>query len=273
MSVVAEQLPRVADAERILARLDEIESYWNGRAASFSAEVRGEMNRGLLAAWEYVFSKEIAALGRPQDLAALDLGCGPGFFSILLAQMGCHVDAMDLSAGMLEQAQRNAEDAGLDGSIVFHQGDVSRTCFADNSFDLIVLRNVTWLMQDPVAAYREWHRILAPGGRLLVFDANWYRYLADRAVDEQRLHDQADPSILLRTDDMNPTLEQEASCERIAAHLPMTYLDRPSWDLSMLPLIGYASVEADEDVWQTVWPQDEKEFYRSSPMFMIKATK
>ncbi len=253
--------------------LDTIERYWNGRAASYSAEIYGEIDHGMLPAWQRVMERETDLLGGPQNVSALDLGCGPGFFSMLLARMGCHVDAMDLSPDMLCQAAANADREGLGKHIRFHRGDASDTGFAADSFDLIVLRNVTWLMQNPLAAYREWLRILAPGGTLLVFDANWYRYLADSAIEEQRAREQTDSSILERTEEMNATEEQEQTCERIAANLPMTYIDRPAWELSVLPSLGYATVEADEDIWRTVWPQGDQQYYRSSPMFLVKATK
>ncbi|MGI6536055.1 MAG: class I SAM-dependent methyltransferase [Eggerthellaceae bacterium] len=253
--------------------LDTIEHYWNGRAASYSAEVYGEIEHGMLPAWQHIMERETRLLGGPQNVSALDLGCGPGFFSMLLARMGCRVDAMDLSPDMLRQAASNAGREGLRKRIRFHRGDASDTGFAADSFNLIVLRNVTWLMRNPVAAYSEWLRILAPGGTLLVFDANWYRYLADSAIEEQRARDQVDSAILGRTKEMKATETQEQACERIATDLPMTYIDRPAWELSVLPSIGYSTVEADEDIWRTVWPQGDQQYYRSSPMFLVKATK
>lgn len=67
----------------------------------------------MLPAWQRVMERETDLLGGPQDVSALDLGCGPGFFSMLLARMGCHVDAMDLSPDMLCQAAANADREGL----------------------------------------------------------------------------------------------------------------------------------------------------------------
>ena len=82
-----------------------------------------------------------------------DLGCGPGFLEILFARMDCAVDAVDVSAGMIEQARRNNAQAGTLDRVRFHEGDVSRLPFQDDQFDIVVLRNVTWLMRDPLAAY------------------------------------------------------------------------------------------------------------------------
>ena len=57
--------------------------------------------------------------------------------------------------------------------------DAHSLSFADNSFDAIVTRNLTWNLERPGDAYRDWHRGLRPGGVLLNFDAGWYSYLFD----------------------------------------------------------------------------------------------
>ena len=49
--------------------------------------------------------------------------------------------------------------------------------FADNTFDMIVSRNVTWNLEHPDRAYYEWMRVLKPGGVLLNFDASWYHII------------------------------------------------------------------------------------------------
>ena len=51
-----------------------------------------------------------------------------------------------------------------------------------DSFDLIVSRNVIWNLEYPKEALAEWARVLAPGGRMVYFDANWYLYLYDEEL-------------------------------------------------------------------------------------------
>ena len=51
-----------------------------------------------------------------------------------------------------------------------------------DSFDLIVSRNVIWNLEYPEEALAEWARVLAPGGRMVYFDANWYLYLYDEEL-------------------------------------------------------------------------------------------
>lgn len=56
-----------------------------------------------------------------KDKNMLDVGCGPGFYSIELARKGAKVTGLDYSKGMISAAQRNASEAGVD--IDFKHGD------------------------------------------------------------------------------------------------------------------------------------------------------
>ncbi len=92
---------------------EEIASYWNGRAESYSNGVNGELSDGRKDAWstelQHILAGQIElakAENRPARI--LDLGCGPGFFSIILSRMGLTVDAVDGSIEMLARAQENA---------------------------------------------------------------------------------------------------------------------------------------------------------------------
>ena len=50
----------------------------------------------------------------------------------------------------------------------FLKMDSHALSFEDNTFDLLINRNVTWTLYDPEKAYKEWYRVLKPGGRLLI---------------------------------------------------------------------------------------------------------
>lgn len=256
----------------------DIVTYWNERAGGYSCCVCEELAGDRYGEWERILADRTAAVRAGAKRAgrtarALDLGCGPGFFSILLARLGCAVDAVDASANMLEQASTNVARAGASAAVSFYEGDVARLPFATGSFDIVALRNVTWLMRDPIAAYREWGRVLVPGGKLLVFDANWYRYLVDPATEAQRVVDEA--AAHAARSDVNgfATDDQEARCERMALSLPFTYLERPGWDVDALVRLGFSDVSADETIYKTVWSESEQEIYGSSPLFLVEATR
>ena len=119
----------------------------------------------------------------------LDLGCGPGFFEIILSRSGFSVCGVDSSHQMIEQARVNVRQFGDPALVEFLCCDVSELPLDTSCFDVVVSRNVTWLMPDPLKAYSEWHRVLKPGGKMLVFDANWYSYLVDDQINQVRLGD------------------------------------------------------------------------------------
>ena len=256
----------------------EISEYWDERAQSYSNGVNGELKDTRHMVWEQILETLAAdTLQQARDggrtLRALDLGCGPGFFSILLAERDCVVDAVDASEGMLAQAQQNADAAGVLERIALHHGDVASLPFPDNSFDLAVSRNVTWLMLDPQAAYAEWLRVLRPGGKMLVFDANWYRYLVDPAVDAARAADQKNNVLDDVDEDSQATTAETKHCEEIARGLPLTQELRPDWDLQALTELGVSAVRADTEIWKHVWTESEQRYYAATPMFLVEVVK
>jgi SAM-dependent methyltransferase len=94
----------------------------------------------------------------------LDAGCGPGWYADRLAQRGARVVAVDLSARMVALA-----DGRLGGRARVMQGDVSdlRGVFADASFDLVLSSLVLHYLADLSQTFREWARLLKPGGTLV----------------------------------------------------------------------------------------------------------
>ena len=110
--------------------LEEIRSYWNSRAEGYTQSNREELEGESRIYWE----KHITEALRGQDcVRVLDVGCGPGFFSVLLAKMGHEVTAIDYTENMLTEARKNAEHYGV--QVHFQQMDAQQLEFEDNSFD------------------------------------------------------------------------------------------------------------------------------------------
>lgn len=263
---------------------DTIVDYWDERSSTYSHGIWDELQDVHYQAWRDVLIEKLGsrvrtnAISTTDDLLlaglkVLDLGCGPGFFEILLSQLGCHVHAVDCSTQMLARACENVSQAGKPDLVEFFCGDIAKLPFVSDVYDVGISRNVTWLMRDPAATYAEWQRVLKPGGKLLVFDANWYTYLADEALDRARICDQVDPSILNWGDRSFASTAQERRCEAIARELPHTFHQRPSWDLAALKTLGFTQIAADEAIYRRVWNDGEQAFYATSPLFAIEATK
>jgi SAM-dependent methyltransferase len=103
----------------------------------------------------------------------LDVGCGVGRWSRLLAARGARVTGVDLSPTMIAEAQRRTAASGLAGRCRFLVQD-SATLEIEGTFDLIVCVTMLQHMLDASAlrsALQRMARHLAPQGRLIILEA------------------------------------------------------------------------------------------------------
>ena len=249
------------------AILQENRAYWTRRAPGYSEVNREELATDQREVWKRTLVERISQRypNRPtHSIRVLEVGTGPGFFAILLAEAGYQVTAIDLTPSMLDEARRNAGD--LCDCISFMEMNAQALSFADGQFDVILSRNVTWNLPEPETAYAEWARVLKPGGLLLNFDANWYRYLVDDAARTAFARDREN-SLTEGVEDLNVG-EDFDRMEDIARRVPLTRAQRPQWDVDTLSRLGL-SVEADNRIWERVWSRQEKINLASTPMFMV----
>lgn len=148
------------------------------------------------------------------------------------------------------------ENAGsLCEKIDFYRMDAQNLGFEDNTFDVVISRNLTWNLEKPVQAYREWHRVLKPGGKLLNFDANWYGYLYDEEKRDAYEQDRKNVE-QLSLDDHYLCTDIDAM-EQIALQMPLSAQTRPGWDMEILKKTGFAEIHTDISVWERVWSKEE----------------
>ena len=148
---------------------DEIRDYWSARAATFDQQVGHEIfSEAERQAWSELFLRH---LGPGAGRSALDLASGTGVISHLLDGLGFHVTGLDWSDAMLSRARAKAEARGA--RIRFVMGDAERTLERPESYDAIVTRHLVWTLVDPMAAFREWHSLLKPGGKVLIVDGDF----------------------------------------------------------------------------------------------------
>lgn len=117
---------------------------------------------------------------KKNGLRILDVGTGIGFFAILLSEAGHQVEGIDLTPAMLDEARGITAQRGLD--IVFREMDAQALSYDDSSFDVVLSRNLTWTLPEPEKTYREWFRVLKPGGMLLNFDADYAANVRSRST-------------------------------------------------------------------------------------------
>jgi ubiquinone/menaquinone biosynthesis C-methylase UbiE len=105
----------------------------------------------------------------PPSGAVLEIGPGPGLLLTQLAERYSPAVGLDLSPGMIRQAQRRLRRANLPARLV--RADVTRLPLATSSFDGIATTFMFSAIHDGLAAMREMARVLRPAGRLALVDA------------------------------------------------------------------------------------------------------
>ena len=207
--------------------LEQIRQYWNSRAEGYTLSNREELeDEHLIFLWEQQIRR---ALNGRICRHVLDVGCGPGFFSVLLARLGYEVTAVDYTENMLAEARKNAAHYGVD--IDFRRMDAQKLDFEDGIFDLVISRNVLWNLEQPEQAYREWLRVLKPNGTVMNFDGNFYYYVTDAEYGDRT-----------RWEHKHMQGINANSIDRIGEHLPMARRLRPEWDVQELQKLGAKEV-------------------------------
>ena len=260
-------------AERIMNTLkEEIHAYWTQRAEGYSEYNQQEMADARRSMWK---NKLLSLLEenfpgkKPEELKVLDVGTGPGFFALLLAEAGYQVTAVDVTEEMLKEAKKNT---GIFAEkIIWKISDAQKLELGDCEFDAVFSRNVTWNLENPGQAYEEWVRVLKPGGLLCNFDADWYGHLYDEEKrsgyekDRQRVEEKNLEDYYTGTD-----IER---MEAIARQVPLSRQKRPQWDVEALKNAGLTEVSCDTEVWKRVWTEEEIANNGSTPIFLLSGKK
>lgn len=126
-----------------------------------------------------------------EGMTVLDLGCGPGFFTVEMAKLAGSsgkVTAADLQPGMLEKLQAKIQDTSLAKRIRFHQ------CLPDRiglsgKFDFILIFYMLHEVPDQGAFLPEIKELSAAGGKILLAEPKWHvthdEFMAAIAAMEQ----------------------------------------------------------------------------------------
>ena len=242
---------------------NELNQYWKERSESYSEQNRAQIESPKRMEWESMILKYAP---QKECLKILDVGTGPGFFAIILAQRGHKVTAVDLTEEMLNQAKENADYYHVD--IDFHLLENQFLPFEDDTFDLVISRDVTWMLQDAEAILKEWKRVTKKGGKVLYFDANWYYYLFDEEYKKKHMENEK------VVKEKGGFLYNKAKVmENLAKVLPLSQKFRPDWDEAILPELGYSSVFTISNINEIVYTEQEQMQYASKPEFLVVAEK
>ena len=149
-------------------RLQETREYWNHEAATFDNEAdHGLRNPIVLEAWTRLLKKWLPST----PATILDIGCGTGSLSVVLAGLGYTVTGIDLSPAMTTLAQTKATAHGY--HIKFEVMDATFPKFDVKQFDGIVCRHLLWALPEPAQVLQRWVNLLKRNGRLFLVEGFW----------------------------------------------------------------------------------------------------
>jgi ubiquinone/menaquinone biosynthesis C-methylase UbiE len=140
------------------------------------------------------------ALSPVEDKNVLEIACGTGRFTVMLAERGADIVGLDISRAMMAQGREKARRAGVADHIEFLRGDAARLPFPDDHFDAVFAMRFFHLADTPAKFLTEMARV---SKELVFFDTfndtsariayNWLLPMGSHLYGEDDVHE------LLRT--------------------------------------------------------------------------
>ena len=148
------------------------------------------------------------ALGPVEDKRVLEIACGTGRFTVMLAERGADIVGLDISEAMMAQGRQKARDANVADRIEFVRGDAGRLPFPDDHFDAVVAVRFFHLADTPTEFLTELARV---SGGTVFFDTfndtsfrslyNWTLPMGSRLYDREEVERMIDAAGLTLTGD------------------------------------------------------------------------
>jgi SAM-dependent methyltransferase len=248
--------------------LDErVRDGWRISAEGYSAIVMDEYNVGEDTVWADLILEQSPGSGA---LDILDVGCGPGFFPLILSKRGHRLTGIDASAEMIAQARKNTALHGVRPVLEVMNSDAA--AFPDECFDVIISRNVVWTLTKPLETFEEWMRLLKRGGRLVIFDGDWFscsrcpflKTLDADALEQYKTQYGEQP--------LSYSKDNENKARGFRMDMPLAKENRPAWDVHALEALGFTGVTS-AYISERVYNERKKLLNRVKPMFMVCADK
>ena len=149
--------------------LTETRQYWDSEAGRFDNEPDHGLRDPLVrAAWTNLLRQYLP----PVPASVIDMGCGTGSLSVLLAGLGYEVMGIDLSPAMIAQAKKKAQTSGH--SIQFEVMNAFAPQLLPCQFDVLLCRHLLWALPDLTVALARWAELLRENGRFLLIEGFWH---------------------------------------------------------------------------------------------------
>ena len=143
--------------------------YWDRQAASFDDQPdHGLRDPVVRQAW----TKLLDGWGIAKSARVLDIGCGTGSLSLVLAGLGHQVTGIDLSSEMITRAKEKTANDGY--QINYQVMDATKPGFPTGHFDALLCRHLLWSLPDPKSVLANWAVFLKPGAKVFLIEGYWH---------------------------------------------------------------------------------------------------
>lgn len=153
---------------RIVTDQNGVNDFFDQNVADYEAKHYGHGVRTFMTVRQRRVMELVDELKLPKGAAVLDAGCGPGYLLEALARRGFRVSGMDGSSQMLESAEVRLRAAQPSFPFTLKQGDIEHLPFEDAQFDLVLSTGVIEYLTGDANVLRDMHRVLRPGGHLIL---------------------------------------------------------------------------------------------------------
>lgn len=140
----------------------KIRAFWDNPRHDYDASPGHRVNS---PSEKEMWRRAMSQLLGSSDLKILDIGTGTGFLALLLGEMGYNVTGVDWAESKIQKARDKAAAHKI--PVNFEVQDAEMLSFPDSTFDAVVSRHVIWTLADPLAAARNWARVVRPQGRVI----------------------------------------------------------------------------------------------------------
>jgi SAM-dependent methyltransferase len=208
---------------------DRIREFWDDDAHTYDSSTSHAVSDPLeAAAWMQALHEAL-----PHGEAhVLDVGAGTGALSLLAAELGHRVTALDVSSRMLAHAERKAVERGIDSRMRFVVGSAAEP--PPGPFGAVMERHVLWTLPDPVSALRAWREVAE---RLVLFEGVW-----GQSDPFTRLRDAA--AHLIRRALRTPPDHHAPYPEEVLAELPLARQSSPEPLIAAVREAGWTALRA-----------------------------
>ncbi len=156
------------------ATIESVKTFWEANPLCAAAIPHPLGSRAYFAAYDALreknespaFSADLHEYSQFKGRKVLDVGCGNGYVLARYAQAGAEVYGVDLTEQGVQLCRRRFEFAGLQGD--FRVANAEELPFPDNHFDCVCSMGVLHHTPNTPAAVAQIHRVLKPGGRLII---------------------------------------------------------------------------------------------------------